>query len=62
MKRTLLLTLLAALLGGCAVVPYGYGDRRGWYGRDDYRDRGAWRDPYYDQRNGYYRDRRYPGY
>ena len=26
MKRTLIFSLLAALLGGCVVVPYGYRD------------------------------------
>jgi hypothetical protein len=65
MKRTMLLTLLAALLGGCAVVPYGY-DHRGGYHRDYYRDRGTWREPYYDGRRDDYRNdyyyRRYPGY
>jgi hypothetical protein len=47
MKRALVFSLLAALLGGCVVVPYGYRDhddgyryRRdsypGYYGYHDY--------------------------
>ena len=69
MKATLTLALLAAALGGCAIVPYGYDD--GYYGgyhRDrDYRDyRGDRfdRDQYrrhdrwwrYDDRGRYYGD------
>ena len=49
MKRILILSSLAALLGGCAIVPLGYG-----YG--DHRD-GYYRDGYY--RDGYYRERGY---
>jgi hypothetical protein len=43
MKNTLLLLLLAAVLGGCAIVPYGSGygdDGRGGYHRDRGYDRG----------------------
>jgi hypothetical protein len=63
MKRTLLLSIIAALLGGCAVVPVGYGEHRDGY----YRDRSYSRDGYYprdstyDQGNGYYRNRGYVG-
>lgn len=46
MKRALIFSLFAALLGGCVVVPYGYRDD------DGYRQRG-----YY----GYHRYS-YPGY
>ena len=39
-KRVLTLAILAALLGGCAIVPAGYGDNRnGYYQQRDYRDR-----------------------
>jgi hypothetical protein len=41
MKCILILSILAALLAGCAVVPAGYGDRERGYnrGEDNYRDR-----------------------
>ena len=45
MKRTLVLCLLTALIGGCVVAPYGYRD--GYY-----RDRGYYRG--YDHPHGYY--------
>jgi hypothetical protein len=49
MKCALILSIAAALLGGCAVVPAGYGDNRyGYYQGHDY-NRG----------DGYYRDREY---
>jgi len=51
MKRMLILSTLAALLGGCAIVPIGYGDSRDGY----YRDRG------YERSDGNYRDYRYRG-
>jgi hypothetical protein len=35
MKYILILSILAALLGGCAVVPAGYGDRERGYNRGD---------------------------
>lgn len=53
MKRVLLASLLATLLGGCVVVPwgYGYGDRveyhHHYYGDDGYHhwhDRDQWND------------------
>jgi hypothetical protein len=47
MKRALIYSLLAALLGGCIVVPYGYRDD------DGYRHRGYYG---YEHRDGY------PGY
>lgn len=50
MKRALIFSLFAALLGGCVVVPYGY---RGGYD-DGYRSRGYYSGSYY--RYGY------PGY
>jgi hypothetical protein len=46
MKRAVLFCLLAALLGGCVVVPYGYRDD------DGYRHRGEYG----------YEHRGYPGY
>ena len=49
MKYILILTILAALLGGCAIAPAGYGDNRGDY----YRERG------YNRGDGNYRDRNY---
>jgi hypothetical protein len=42
MKRALVYSLLALLLGGCVVVPYGYRDD------DGYRHRG------YEHHDGYY--------
>ena len=49
MKRALTYSLLAALLGGCVVVPYGYRDHD-----DGYRYRGYYRGDGYYQRYGYY--------
>jgi hypothetical protein len=49
MKRALIFSLFAALLGGCVVVPYGY---RGGYD-DGYRSRGY---------SGSYYRYNYPGY
>jgi opacity protein-like surface antigen len=42
MKRLLILSTLAALLGGCAIVPvgYGYNDNRDGYNRERGYDRG----------------------
>jgi hypothetical protein len=59
MKYILILSILAALLGGCAIVPAGYGDHRDGY---SYRERGYnrgdgnYRDRYYYQGDGNYRD------
>jgi hypothetical protein len=50
MKRLLILSTLAALLGGCAIVPVGYG-----YGDGYSRDRG------YDRGEGNYRGYGYRG-
>jgi hypothetical protein len=52
MKRILILSTLVALLGGCAIVPvgYGYGDNR-----DGYRERG------YDRGEGSYQGYGYRG-
>jgi hypothetical protein len=51
MKLILTLSLLTAFLGGCAVVPLGYG-----YGRDGYsRGHGYYRGDGYQRDNGYYR-------
>ena len=49
MKYALILSIAVALLGGCAIVPAGYGDNRyGYYqGRE------------YNRGDGYYRDREY---
>lgn len=49
MKYILVLSIVAALLGGCVVAPAGYGDNRNGY----YRERG------YNRGDGYYRDRSY---
>jgi hypothetical protein len=46
MKYILILSILAALLGGCAIVPAGYGDHR---------------DGYYNQGDGNYRNYSYRG-
>ena len=35
MKYVLILSILAALLGGCVVAPVGYGDRERGYNRGD---------------------------
>jgi hypothetical protein len=51
MKRALIYSLLAALLGGCVVVPYGYRDHD-----DGYHNRGYYRG------DGYYHRDSYPGY
>ena len=53
MKYALTLSILAALLGGCAIVPAGYGDNRnGYYQQRDYNDQRI-----YNRGDGYYRDR-----
>jgi hypothetical protein len=52
MNARLIVAILAALLGGCAIVPVGYDD--GYY----YRDRHYYRGDRYD-RDGYYRRDRY---
>jgi len=61
MKRTLILSLLAALLGGCAIVPYGYRDYD-----DGYRYHSYYRNSYpgyYGYYNyGYPRSYGYYGY
>jgi hypothetical protein len=46
MKSILALSLLAIVLGGCAIVPAGYGDNRN--GNYQQRD--------YNRGDGYYRD------
>ena len=51
MKRILTASLLAAILGGCAIVPMGYGDNRGGYERGD----GYHRSYDYNRGDGYYR-------
>lgn len=48
MKRALICSLLAALLGGCVVVPYGYRDHD-----DGYRYRGYYRGDGYYHRDSY---------
>lgn len=57
MKYILILSILAALLGGCAVVPAGYGDRERGYNRGDgsYLDR-DYNDGNYRNYNYSYRD------
>jgi len=56
MKCVLILSMLAVLLGGCAIVPAGYGDNRG-DNRNGY-DQGR----EYGRGDGYYRDRDYNRY
>ena len=60
MKHILTLSILAALLGGCAIVPAGYGDHRdGYYYRERSYNRGDSNYPdryYYYQGDGNYRD------
>lgn len=51
MKTKLTLAILAALLGGCAIVPVGYDD--GYYRH---------RDRYYRDRDDYYHHDRWRGY
>jgi hypothetical protein len=56
MKRFLILSLLGVLLGGCVIVPLGYGSRGDGYYRGDGYDHG---DGYFrrDGNRGYgYRD------
>ena len=50
MKLILTLSLLAALLGGCAIVPLGYGH----YGDGNSRGQGYYRGDGYRRDNGYY--------
>jgi len=50
MKYILYFSIVAALLGGCAIVPLEYGDHHDGY----YQDRGYHRDGYYQDR-GYHR-------
>jgi hypothetical protein len=49
MKTLLVLSVIAAMLGGCAIGPVGYGGNRDGY----YQERG------YNRSDGYYRDRNY---
>lgn len=59
MKRVLLASLLATLLGGCVVVPWGYGyrdrdDYHHYYGDGGYHrghDRDRWNDRWNDERH-----------
>jgi hypothetical protein len=58
MKYILILSILA-LLGGCAIVPAGYGDHRDGYYREREYNRGDgnyYRERYYNQGDGNYRD------
>jgi hypothetical protein len=53
MKSALTLAILAALLGGCAIVPSGHGDNRnGYYQQRDYNEQRN-----YNRGDGNYRDR-----
>jgi hypothetical protein len=58
MKYILIFSILASLLGGCAIVPTGYSDNRGYYQeRGYYRgDGNYYRDRDYNRGDGYYRD------
>jgi len=53
MKHAFVLAIVAAALGGCAIVPAGYGDYRGGY----YQERSYNRGEVYDR--DYHRDRDY---
>lgn len=58
MKNVLILSILAAALGGCAIVPAGYDDNREGY----YQERGYNRGDGYYQERGYDRGDGYYGY
>ena len=60
MKYILPLSILAVLLGGCAIVPFGHGDRHDGYQERDYnRGDGHYRDRYFNQGDRSYRDYSY---
>ena len=63
MKYILILSILAALLGGCVIAPAGYGDNRGDYYRERGYNRGDsnYRDRAYNRGYGNYRDYNYRG-
>lgn len=63
MKSILACALLAAVLGGCAIVPLGYGDRHDGYRHDRRDDRGGghYQNRDYRRGDGNYRDYRYRG-
>ena len=58
MKFILIFSIVAAVLGGCAIVPAGYGDNRdGYYGDRGYnRGDGSYRGRDYNRGDGNYRD------
>jgi hypothetical protein len=58
MKHILISSLLVITLGGCAIVPAGYGDQRNSYyqERNYNRGDGYYRDRYYNQYDRNYRD------
>lgn len=61
MKIIAILTLVTAMLGGCVVVPLGYGRADGYYRGDGYRGDHYYRGDRYYRGDGYrgysYRDR-----
>ena len=62
MKAIAVLSLLTAVLGGCAIVPLGYGRHDGYYrGQSYYRGDGYYRGDIYYRGGGHYRERYYPG-
>ena len=62
MKTMLVFSILAALLGGCAIVPVGYGDNHdGYYQERGHRSDGNYRDRNYYRHDGNYRDHGYGG-
>jgi hypothetical protein len=63
MKYILIFSIVAAMLGGCAIVPAGYGDQRnGYYQQRDYQRGGGYdRDRYFNQNDRNYRDYSYRG-
>ncbi len=63
MKSIFILSILAALLGGCVIAPIGYGDNRdGYHGERSYsRGDGYYRDSGYHRGDGYFHDYSYHG-
>jgi hypothetical protein len=63
MKTIAIVSLLTAMLGGCAIVPLGYGRYDGYYrGQGYYRGDGYYRGNGYYGGDRYYRGDGYRGY
>jgi hypothetical protein len=57
MKHVLMCSILVITLGGCAIVPAGYGDQRnGYYPERSYNRDGYHGDRHYNQNDRHYRD------